>query len=332
MSRTGGGGFGGGGAQAPGSVKGVFISHTTEDAPLANAFSELIHDVSSGMIPSYSSSSKDKAVGIPYGDDWFLWIQDRIRESGNVVALITPISVGQPWILFEAGFGKAMEGTRVFGLRLGTTAEEAYVGPFKAFQNSASEPEDILKLCRQLFDGTPCQPRDETVQLFVAQFLTKVKEHFKSINETPKQANPESEAVFRALEEMKGLVQIPRGYGDEWDDMKMMELGHLMHMAMRPAKEIDPALRVTLLLGVAIESGFGWIVPTIQQALREPIDLNSVKKIIISGDFGFRRMRRTPFPPGMLVHELLQAVRHYQKLRFGPRRLRKLADEEEKGE
>jgi hypothetical protein len=117
-----------------GATPGVFISHASEDAPLAEAFGNLIQDVTAGLVPTYSSSSKNPVAGIPYGDDWFTWIQSHIRESGNVVALITPTSVGRPWILFEAGFGKALEGVRVFGLRLGTTGEEAYEGPFRPFR------------------------------------------------------------------------------------------------------------------------------------------------------------------------------------------------------
>jgi hypothetical protein len=310
--------------------RGVFISHASEDAPLAKAFSELIQDVSSGMVPSYSSSSTEDEVGIPYGKDWFDWIEEKIKCAGNVVALITPTSVDRPWILFEAGFGRAVENVRVFGLRLGTTGEEAYVGPFKALMNSGSEEDELLKLCRQLLEGTQCKPRDEKVRDFVGEFAEKVQEHFKALNETPKQANPESEAIFRALEVMKGLAQMPRGYADDWDDMRMMELDHLMHIALRPGREVNTVLRVTLLLGVATEIGLGWIAPTIQQALREPIDLGALEKIMIGSDVSLRRLRRTQFPPDMVIHELIHSVRAYQKQRFGSRlKVRKVAEAEQ---
>lgn len=174
---------------------------------MAGAFSDLIHDVSAGMIPTYSSSSRDQGVGIPYGDEWFKWIEERIRESRNVVALVTPSSFSRPWILFEAGYGRAVEGVRVFGLRLGTSGQDAYAGPFAAFQNSGSGRDDLLKLCRQLFDGTSCRPRDEMVLGQIDNFLAVVRSHFEEQKATPVKVNPESEAFFRALEEMKALVQ-----------------------------------------------------------------------------------------------------------------------------
>jgi hypothetical protein len=137
------------------------------------------------VIPTFSSLPKDQGVGIPYGDDWFKWIEARIRESGNVVALITHASIGRPWILFEAGFGRAIEGVRVFGLRLGTSGEDAYVGPFRTFQHSASSPDDLLRLCKQLFEGTACSPRDELVLAQIDKFLHKVKAHFSDADSMP---------------------------------------------------------------------------------------------------------------------------------------------------
>lgn len=317
MSRLG-GGLGGGVDAAPSNTRGVFVSHATEDAPLAQAFSNLIQDVSAGLIPTYSSSSKDKDAGIPYGDDWFTWIEARIRDSGNVVALITPASIGRPWILFEAGFGRAIDGVRVFGLRLGTSGEDAYVGPFKAFQNSGSDREDLLKLCRQLFEGSGCQPRDEMVLAQIDIFLEGAGEHFKKANAPAKKANPESEAIFKALEEMKMLIQLrPSRRGDDWDDSRMMELDHLFHVGYHVGRqELDPALRATLLLGIASEAGLGWLAPSVNYALEHPVSLTKLMHQLRREGAGMRRNRRSPFPPEMLVEALTEAVREHQERRF----------------
>lgn len=322
MSASGGGLGGGGGGvrRVPDDAmasRGVFVSHASDDAPLAEAFRELIQDVSAGLIPTYSSSSRDPAAGIPYGDDWFNWIESRIRESGNVVALITPESVGRPWILFEAGFGRAIDGVRVFGLRLGTTAEEAYVGPFKAFQNSGSDADELLKLCRQLFDGTACQPRDEMLLMLIGQFREKVEKQFEAAKKVPKKAPPESEAIFKALEEMKSLVSHrPMLALEEYDDMRMMELDHMFHILFKRSRgTVDPAVRATLLLGIAQEAGLGWCAPTVQYALEHPVRLDKLMHGLMREGPVFRR-RRTPFPPEMLLEELFQAVREHQERRF----------------
>lgn len=316
------GGFGGGGNSdgrdelQTGPRPGVFVSHASEDAPLAEAFRELIQDVSAGLIPTFSSSARDPAAGIPYGDDWFGWIEARIRESGNVVALITPASIGRPWILFEAGFGRAIEGVRVFGLRLGTTGEDAYVGPFKAFQNSGSDPDDLVKLCRQLFDGTPCQPRDGMLQNMAHVFLSKVNDHFETSKANPKQADPESEAFYKALEEMKALVQSRPMYDREGEELRLLDLDHIVHSAMSRGRLVDPAIRATLLLGVAQEIGIGWLVPTVEYALSHPVRIDKLLEDSFIRDSMRHRYRRMPFPPDMILGELLSAVREHQERAF----------------
>lgn len=329
---AGGGGFGGGLARGAGrgsggqeipvmSSRGVFVSHASEDAPVAQAFCNLIQDVSAGMIPTYSSSSKDQGAGIPYGEDWFKWIETTIRDSGNVVALITPASIGRPWILFEAGFGRAIEGVRVFGLRLGTSGEESYVGPFKAFQNSGSDPDDLLKLCRQLFEGTECRPRDEMILQQIERFLEKVQEHFTEQQAAPPRVNPESEAFFKALEEMKTLVQARPSSAEDFDDFRFMELDHLFHMTFQSgAKGIDATIRATLLLGIATEAGMGWLAPTIQYALEHPLNLDKALVRLMDERMMMRRSRRSPFPPEILFKELIQAVREHQERKFGSKR------------
>ncbi|CAN1538105.1 Toll/interleukin-1 receptor homology (TIR) domain containing protein [Fimbriimonadaceae bacterium] len=328
---TAGGGFGGGGigsgqsAATPDSSKGVFISHASEDAPIAQAFCNLIHDVSAGMIPTYSSSSKNQGAGIPYGADWFTWIEERIRESGNVVALVTPASIGRPWILFEAGFGRAIEGVRVFGLRLQTTGEDAYVGPFLAFQNSGSDPDSLLKLCTQLFEGTNCRPREEMVLGQIDNFLVAVAGHFRQQESTPVKINPESEAFFRALEEMKTLVQARTFISaDEVDEARLIEIEYVFHVVMKSrGSDIRPEARAMLLLGIASEVGLAWIVPLIQYAINHPVRIEKVLRPMLDDRmFRSRKFRRSPIPPEIILEELFHAVEEAQMSKFHARRNR----------
>ncbi|MBX3115111.1 MAG: toll/interleukin-1 receptor domain-containing protein [Fimbriimonadaceae bacterium] len=190
----------------------VFISHASEDAQLAKCFSELLKNVSAGNLNVYLSSSKKEGEGIPYGDDWFKWIYEHIDKSQYVVAIITKASVGRPWILFEAGLGKGVKSSSVIGLRFGISGEDAYVGPFTAFQNSASDMDDLKKLCKQLVQGC-AKPTDEFLEREVIYFLEKIKQFL----EIPPKGEDvkESDAIFQALEEMKRMyrdtVQMPKG-------------------------------------------------------------------------------------------------------------------------
>lgn len=318
--RQGEGGFGGGRPPDPTGVfaqqrtkqPGVFVSHASEDAPIAQAFSELIHDASAGMIPAYSSSSRDPAAGIPYGDDWFAWIQAKIKESGNVVALITPVSVGRPWILFEAGYGKALDGIRVFGLRLGTTGDQAYVGPFKAFQNSGSDPDELVKLCRQLFEGTQCDPRNELLNHLIEEFRLKTQKHLKDAKEDVRKPNPESEAVFKALEEIKALAQASRPSAPERDDLDMQELDYFAHVVMEMSpRDIDPGLRASMIAAVLGEAGMPWIPHVVDYCLRKRLDPKALHRML--REPVHLRRRRAPFPLEMVIHELLNAVAEHRR-------------------
>lgn len=321
-----GGGFGGGGGGFGSPTipsRGVFISHAASDKDLSDAFAGLIQDVTAGLIPTYASSSTDGTVGVPYGDDWFNWIQDKIRASGNVVALITPESVGRPWILFEAGFGKAIEGTKVFGLRLGISGEDAYDGPFKGLQNSGSDAQELKKLCRQLLDGV-CNPRDEMISTCIDQFLQKVSIHFENSKIEPKKQNPESEAVFRALEEIKMVVRESRqGPPDDEFFYREKDYFRLFEYGLHHSEIIkDAGLRVSIMLGLLEEFGLGFLSSPVRYALDHKVDMSQIEKLFFESERMFSRNRKMPVPPDMIFHELMRDLAEHQARRFVPARAR----------
>ena len=311
-----GGGFGGGGGGFSSPTmpsRGVFISHAASDKDLSDAFAGLIQDVTAGLIQTYASSSTDGTVGVPYGEDWFNWIQEKIRASGNVVALITPESVGRPWILFEAGFGKAIEGTKVFGLRLGISGEDAYDGPFKGLQNSGSDAQDLKKLCRQLLDGV-CNPRDEMIVTCIDQFLAKVTTHFENSKTETKKQNPESEAVFKALEEMKLISRESRqGSFDEEYVSREKDSFRLFDYGLHSAENIkDAGLRASMLLGLLDEMGLGFLSSPCRYALDHKVDLLQLERLLFESDRMLIRKRKLPFPPDMILNELMRAISEHQ--------------------
>lgn len=95
----------------------MFISHDARDADLAEAFDHLLTDASGGMIRTFRSSDQTGRAGIEYGEDWFSKITNTLADASDVVALLTPNSVGRPWILFEAGFAVGQRGTKVYEAR-----------------------------------------------------------------------------------------------------------------------------------------------------------------------------------------------------------------------
>ena len=136
----------------------VFISHNANDATLANAFSELLRDVSLGMLDTFFSTDKKVGQGVGYGDEWYPKLIERLAQSSHIVCILTENSINKPWILFEAGVAKGLDRDKkikVFGLALGFPLEKTSVGPFSQFQNCDDEEESLIKLVSEIINTIP---------------------------------------------------------------------------------------------------------------------------------------------------------------------------------
>lgn len=67
----------------------VFLSHDTRNADLAEAFANLLSDVSAGTLKSFRSSDKKGSAGIEFGAEWYSAIMSQLSEATDVVALLT---------------------------------------------------------------------------------------------------------------------------------------------------------------------------------------------------------------------------------------------------
>jgi hypothetical protein len=196
----------------------VFVSHDTRDADLAEAFAELVADVSVGTVKSFRSSDNKGTTGIEFGENWYTAILTKLGEATDVVALLTTNSIDRPWILYEAGIAAGKLNTRVMGIALGIPLTRATTGPFGQFQNSTDEEEPITKLMMQLLRRNPdASPREEAVRMQVRIFRDKVKK----ILET--RGNPEDEEnntsneqnIAKMFEEVKEMVrELPERFDD----------------------------------------------------------------------------------------------------------------------
>jgi hypothetical protein len=96
-------------------MKSIFVSHAHDDEPLAMALAELFEKLFEGKIhPLNISSRRDNTGGgIDYGEDWFGWIVEQVRDADYVFIVLTPNSSMKPWVIWEAGAaaGAAMSGS-----------------------------------------------------------------------------------------------------------------------------------------------------------------------------------------------------------------------------
>lgn len=187
----------------------VFISHDSRDADLAEAFSNLLLDVSGGTLKSFRSSDKKGNTGIEFGAEWYTAIMSQLAEATDVVALLTSQSVDRPWILYEAGVAKGRLETTVFGVAIGVPLEKVSTGPFGQFQNCGGDDDSLTKLVVQLMQKIPdADPREEAVRMQVKMFRKKVDDAL-ALRGKGLAAKPatDEQNIAKLFEEVKAMVR-----------------------------------------------------------------------------------------------------------------------------
>jgi hypothetical protein len=189
----------------------IFISHDSRDAELAEAFSELLGSVSSGMLESFRSSDKKGTEGIEFGDDWYKRVMLKLGDASDVVCLLTERSLERPWILYEAGVAKGKSDTSVFGIALGIPLNSVGVGPFYRFENCDDDEDSLTKLVMQLTSRVPkLKPHGNVVKTQVQTFKATADKILSSLAVPGAEAEekpPSADATAKQLEELKVMFR-----------------------------------------------------------------------------------------------------------------------------
>ena len=80
----------------------VFISHISEEALLAEELKDIVESTFLGQYSVFVSSDSES---IRPGDNWLEKINSSIEDAKLMLILCSKMSVGRPWINFEAGCG-----------------------------------------------------------------------------------------------------------------------------------------------------------------------------------------------------------------------------------
>lgn len=186
----------------------VFISHDSRDADLAEAFANLLSDVSAGTMKSFRSSDKKGTSGIEFGTEWYKAIMSQLGDATDVVALLTQHSIDRPWILYEAGVAKGKLDTNVLGVAMGVPLEKVSTGPFGQFQNCGDDEDSLTKLVIQLIRRNPeASPREEAVRMQVRVFLEGAAKLKTTKGKPTPQTGADDSGVAKLFEEVKVMVR-----------------------------------------------------------------------------------------------------------------------------
>jgi len=188
----------------------VFISHDSRDGDLAEVFSNLLLDVSGGMLKSFRSSDRKGTAGIEFGEEWYATIISQLGDATDVVALLSQQSIDRPWILYEAGLAKGRLETTVIGVALGVPLDRVITGPFGQFHNCADDEDSQTKLVMQLLQRNPeATPREETIRGQVQIFRGRVEGILKSRGKqsAPPLVATDEQTTAKLFEEVKAMVR-----------------------------------------------------------------------------------------------------------------------------
>jgi hypothetical protein len=241
----------------------VFISHDSRDADLAEAFGNLLTDVSGGILKPFCSSDRKGTRGIEFGEEWFKTIMTKLGEATDVVALLTQHSIDRPWILYETGVAKGKSGTPAFGVAIGVPLEKASSGPFAQFQNCAADDDSLTKLAIQLIRRNPdASPREEAVRRHVAAFLESVTNLMTKRGATGQgegAAKVDETTIAKLFEEVKVMF---RALPDNVEE----KLGRSMRKGiMGRERELHPMMIEDMLFSPMMDDkfgspGLGWLI------------------------------------------------------------------------
>src|SRR5688500_13186086 len=153
----------------------VFISHTHADKRTADALQALIVGVFDTYVAVSYSSDRKAGGGIDAGTDWFDWIVKEVRESAVCIVMLTPESIGKPWLMWEAGavsgVALAKEGSTPVVPLLFRISNEQVPGPLRSKQAEYGTSPDGIQRVLQLLHQHISQLPPKLVNLAIKDAL-----------------------------------------------------------------------------------------------------------------------------------------------------------------
>lgn len=123
----------------------IFISHITEEAPIALLLKEFIEQQFLGLKTVFASSN---VHDLTPGNRWLEKIEDALKESEIMLVICSPSSLTRPWINFEAGCAW-MKGMEIIPICHSGQRKDLLPHPFSELQALQLEDSNCGKLLLQ---------------------------------------------------------------------------------------------------------------------------------------------------------------------------------------
>lgn len=180
-----------------------FISHSSNDRNIAEIFSSALKRLSLQQINPWFSSDSTGANGLQPGNIWFNSIIQKVTSSRAIVSILTPNSIGRPWIYFESGIGQALNDCEVIPICIGVKRDSILppLGLYQCYQlNDYRSTVDFFSKLLALFNINFDEEMSKVVIEKVVSDISKIS--FE--NDVESEENKLS--INNILENLKGHI------------------------------------------------------------------------------------------------------------------------------
>jgi hypothetical protein len=108
----------------------VFISFIHQEEFLASAVGDFLNQIFSSEVGVFQSSDR---TAVYAGEDWMALIFEKLKSAKVLISMLSPESVGRPWINFEAG-AAWMRGIKVIPVLFNGLTIDALPKPYSSLQ------------------------------------------------------------------------------------------------------------------------------------------------------------------------------------------------------
>jgi len=151
-----------------------FISHYGGDKNIAELFSNALRRITLEQISPWFSSDDNRSGGLKPGDIWFNQILEKIIQSKAVVSLLTPNSIGRPWIYFESGIGQALNDCEVIPICIGVKRDEILppLGLYQCYQ--LNDYRSVVEFFSKLLNLFGVKFDEEMSKIVIEKFVSDI--------------------------------------------------------------------------------------------------------------------------------------------------------------
>ena len=233
-----------------GEKPGVFISHTSADASLANALGVLIKKVFAGGITPWFSSDQSPRGGIKPGEEWWDRIHKELSRAAQVFAVVTPRSMNKPWIYWESGIGSIACDGKVTPIVF--RVDIAQLGPPLSYLEALNglDQDNLKDGILKVGAEADLSPDAEIVTTCVTEFVATAEKALEGVDEVTQTHVPDPlSALYGPLqniaERMDRLDSIPSRLSRMEEGFQLALSRMLNAVQSLPEQSPDPEIRTS---------------------------------------------------------------------------------------